>query len=202
MENIKNGKLLYHLTKLSNLDSIINRGLVSRSELEHDNVNFDDVADSEIMRKRKEFNLDAYIPFHFHPYSSFDVAVKNTYNEEFIYICITRIFASNNKFLILPKHPLSEAEVTLLDYDTGIEKIDWHAMNTNLSQSCLSPLEANYIRQVRMAECLTERPICVNDFNSIVVRNQIVKNEVEQKLQHVLGRKPYVNIQPWFKNID
>ena len=77
MGKIREGKLLYHLTQLSNLDSIISHGLVPRSVLEQHGAFFSDVADSEIMRKRKAFGLDTYIPFHFHPYSSFDVAVKN-----------------------------------------------------------------------------------------------------------------------------
>ena len=76
MGKIQSGQLLYHLTKLSNLDSIIEHGLVSRGILERNGAAFADVADPEIMRKRKEFGLDTYIPFHFHPYSSFDVAVK------------------------------------------------------------------------------------------------------------------------------
>ena len=55
---IKYGKLLYHLTKLSNLDSIIENGLVSRKILEDKAVTFADVADHDIMDKRKRFGLD------------------------------------------------------------------------------------------------------------------------------------------------
>lgn len=190
MGKIQNGKLLYHLTKLSNLDSIIEHGLVSRSILEQNRAPFADVADPEIMRKRKEFCLDAYVPFHFHPYSSFDVAVKNSYDEEFIYICISRILARKNGFMILPKHPLSAEEVQLLDYDTGIATIDWNAME---SSSTLS----DYNKNVRMAECLTEKVIPISCFHSIAVKDEPIKQIVEQKLQKISGEKPYVNIQPW-----
>ena len=57
MGKIREGKLLYHLTQLSNLDSIISHGLVPRSVLEQHGAFFSDVADSEIMRKRKAFLL-------------------------------------------------------------------------------------------------------------------------------------------------
>ena len=192
MGKIQSGQLLYHLTKLSNLDSIIEHGLVSRGILERNGAAFADVANPEIMRKRKEFGLDTYIPFHFHPYSSFDVAVKNSYDEEFIYICITRRLARANNFLILPKHPLSAEEVQLLDYDTGIAAIAWDAME---SSSTLS----DYNKNVRMAECLTEKVVPVNYFHSIAVRDESIKRIVEQKLQIVHGTRPYVNIQPWLR---
>lgn len=192
MGKIQSGKLLYHLTKLSNLDSIIERGLVSRSFLEHNRTPFSDVADPEIMDKRKEFGLDAYIPFHFHPYSSFDVAVKNRYEEEFIYICITRSFARSNHFLILPIHPLSAEQVQLLDYDAGITAIDWAAME---SSSTLSDRNKN----VRMAECLTDKAIPVSCFHSIAVRNESIRNLVQQKLPVFHDKKLYVDIRPWLQ---
>lgn len=47
-----------------------------RKILRENTVTFGDVADPEIIRKREVLGLDGYIPFHFHPYSAFDVAVK------------------------------------------------------------------------------------------------------------------------------
>lgn len=57
---IKNGKLIYHLTDFTNLESILEKGLMPRSKL---NGNFVDIADSEIISKRKW--LDEYVLFHF-----------------------------------------------------------------------------------------------------------------------------------------
>lgn len=194
MGSIRNGKLLYHLTKLSNLDSIIKNGLVSRHILESNQAIFGDVADSQIMSKRKEFGLDYYVPFHFHPYSSFDVIVKNTYSsDEFVYICIYRTLARENGFLILPKHPLSVEDVRLLNFDEGINEIDWDAMESSSTVS-------DYCKNVRMAECLTDKIIPAKCFQSIAVRNQNVKEIVEKKLQGISEVKPYVNIQPWLNN--
>lgn len=191
MGKIKDGKFFYHLTKLSNLDSIISNGLLPRRLLETNKYCFEDVADSKIMDKRRLFDLDQYIPFHFHPYSSFDIAVKNTYeSEEFIYLCITRELAKENKFLILPKHPLSIEEVEILDYDCGMEAIDWNAME-------LSSTTSSYNKNVRMAECLTKEILPINYITSIGVKNDSIKRFVEEKLKNIKGNKPHVNVRVW-----
>lgn len=191
MGKIEKGKLLYHLTKLSNLDSIIEEGLASRKLLIENNVIFADVADPGIMDRRTEYGLDKYVPFHFHPYSSFDVAVKNDHrDEEFIYICIQRELARINNFLILPKHPLTLDEVILYRYDEGMAQIDWIAMER-------SSTESDYIHDVRMAECLTEKVVPINCFHSIAVKNEEIRQFVQKKISTCKGSVPYVDIQPW-----
>jgi hypothetical protein len=45
IENARNGKLLYHLTRLYNLDSILENGLLSRKTVKDNNMRFSDVAD-------------------------------------------------------------------------------------------------------------------------------------------------------------
>lgn len=91
IETAKNQNLLYHLTKLSNLESIIKYGMLPRRKVMEQGLQFGDIADKQIISKRQELGLDIYTPFHFHPYSAFDVAVKHTYqNEDMIYLCISR----------------------------------------------------------------------------------------------------------------
>lgn len=194
IESAKAGMLLYHLTKLENLESIIVNGLVPRRVLLDNGVLFDDVADPGIIDKRTQLGLDTYTPFHFHPYSSFDVAVKSKYSdEEFIYICITREAARFNQFKVLPKHPLSIEECTLLDYDDGFNQIDWEVLIQR-------GLTDDYAKQVKMAECLTEKRVPANLFKSIAVRSAETKQKVEDMLRanNINGNPPYVNIQRWF----
>jgi hypothetical protein len=137
--------------------------------------------------------LDEYIPFHFHPYSSFDVAVKNTYSEEFIYICIKRELARDNNFKILPKHPLSINECELLEYDEGFNQIDWETMQT-------VGVKDEYTKQVKMAECLTDLEIPVDCFQCIYVKNEVSKLLIEGKLAQngTQFPPPYVSVQNWF----
>ena len=193
IENVKQGKLIYHLTKLSNLDSILKLGLLPRENMLKKNISFDDVANKEIITKRSMLGLNKYTPFHFHPFSSFDVAVKNTYNNEnFIYICLLRKVARNNGFKILPRHPLNMDECILMDYDEGFQAIDWDIMQEK-------GLDDDNAKQIKMAECLTDLIVPVNCFQCIYVKNEEIKEIVEKKLkEHGVERKPpFVDIMPW-----
>lgn len=196
LDKAKDGRLLYHLTKLDNIDSIIENNLVSRKLLIDNAAEFSDVANHEIISKRELLGLDSYIPFHFHPYSAFDVAVKNTYlNESLIYLCLQREVARDNKFKILPMHPLSiEDELVLYDYDEGMKKIDWDTLME-------VGRDDTYAKHVKMAECLTELSIPISCFQCIYVKNDEIKNKVEAKLKKasIDFPPPYVSVQScWF----
>lgn len=195
LEKVKDKKLLYHLTKLDNMENIIKYGLLPRRYLlEHDFM-FEDVADSQIISKREELELDKYTPFHFHPYSAFDVAVKHTYSsDKFVYICIKRALAEFNNFKVLIKHPLSQQECILYDYIQGVNNIDWDAMET-------TGLTDEYSRNVKMAECLTEKCIPAELFQCVYVPDEATKLYIENLFCHngIMEQPPYVDIQPrWF----
>ncbi len=195
IETAKNQSLLYHLTKLSNLESIIRHGLLPRRKVMEQQLRFGDIADVQIISKRQKIGLDAYTPFHFHPYSAFDVAVKHTYqNEDMMYLCITRKKAQLDNYKILPQHPLSEKECQLYNYEEGFEKIDWETLQEkNRSDS--------YAKQVKMAECLTDKTIYINEFCCIYVKSDIVKKKVLEifKKNGVEFPPPNVYVQNvWF----
>jgi hypothetical protein len=76
---IRDGRLLYHLTVLENLESILRHGLQPRCE--PSNGEFDDVADSEILDSRANHNLDSYVLFHFFAKNPFDYGVQRTHSE-------------------------------------------------------------------------------------------------------------------------
>ena len=195
LEGVKNKKLLYHLTKVDNMEQIVENGLLSRRNLVTSHMIFENVADSEIIRKREQLGLDSYIPFHFHPYSAFDVAVKNTYfNNKFVYICIKRALAEFDNFKILIKHPLSQSECVLYDYLEGIEKIDWDTMEK-------TGVATDYSRNVKMAECLTDKPISAELFQCVYVPDIETKKYIEALFlkKGILEQPPYVDIQSkWF----
>lgn len=193
LKDTKTGKLLYHLTRLENIDSIFEHGLMSRKYITEQKIKFNDVANLDIISKRTELGLDDLIPFHFHPYSSFDVAVKNTFsNEEFIYICITREGAKHNEFKILPKHPLTIDECTLFEYDRGFNSIDWETMHR-------LGTDDDYTKHVKMAECLTGKRIPADCFHCIYVKSDESKILIKKKLinKGILKSPPYVDVQKW-----
>ncbi len=197
LDNVQDGKLLYHLTKLKNMRAIIEDGLCSRKSLNKRNLQFYDVADAKIINKRKELGLDQYIPFHFHPYSAFDNAVKNTYEKEkFVYICIKRAFAEYNNFKILVSHPLSKEDCILYDYKEGIERIDWDTMKTKGRND-------SYAKNVKMAECITKKRIPAELFQCVYVPDSDTKKYITDLFQNkgITEHPPYTDIQPkWFVN--
>lgn len=195
IESAKTGKLLYHLTELDNLDSIIKYGLLPRKVILEHSIKFNDVADENIIDKRMELGLGGYTPFHFHPYSAFDVAVKNTHNaQKMIYICIDRELARQNGFRVLPRHPLSGDKFKLYDYDEGFDLIDWDTL-TKVGRN------DTYAKEVKMAECLTDLIVPPKCFKCIYVPSEDVKQIVEKRFEkhNIDFPPPYINVmKQWF----
>ena len=54
-QNPSEGKLIYHITHINNLPSILKVGLLSRKKLlRNPSLSFTDIADSEILSKREQ----------------------------------------------------------------------------------------------------------------------------------------------------
>lgn len=177
MTPIRDRKCIYHLTALDNLNSIIDNGLLSRKSLAQGNMSFADVADREIIEKRKSLNIVDCVPFHFHTYTDFDVCVQHQHSEVFIFLAIYKNKAREKGFLIIPKHPLSCESHEIFDYDMGIEQINWDIMELTREQD-------GYDSIVRMAECLSNHcDLVISDINIIFVPNA----EIEQSVHDILA---------------
>lgn len=184
---IRDKKLLYHLTSLNNLEYILDDGLLARNNIEE----FDDVADSDIIAFRQTNDLTKYVPFHFFTKNPFDGKVqKNCPDIEFIYICISREFAKNNNFKIIPKHPIAMKPLKLYDYVEGYEIIEWDIMD----KRDYSDVNCKHIC---MAECLSPNTINSNNFSHIFVKNENVKNYIERLCNHLeISYNFYINVNP------
>lgn len=185
MADYENGKLLYHLTDIKNLESILAGGLKPRSELE----SFTDVADSEILVKRKKLKLEEQVPFHFFGGGPFDGGVQLANKDsQYVLITVRREHAKANKWKIIPSHPLSDEGIELMDYEEGFAAIDWAKMN-----------ERDYTEQESknacMAECLSPNAVTSNRFLSIFVKDASVESKVNKLLKKA-ELKIHVNIRP------
>lgn len=202
LKDVKTAKLLYHLTDIKNLPSIIEHGLLARNEMIKRQLVFTDIANPDIIEKRKLTQLDDYIPFHFHPYSSFDVAVKSTHiDTNFIYLCIRRELARNKHFYILPRHPLSEKDCILLPYEEGFNAINWDIMCKTQNELEQEHIDAHLARMIKMAECLVPNVLNFNDIWSIYVKNEQTKQRIIDFFNHLhMNNSPYVNVtRNWFR---
>lgn len=72
---VSKGSLLYHVTALSNLQSILKHGLLSRNDAIASGLLVKDVANSEIIEKRKELGILDCVPFHFFEPTPFTGAI-------------------------------------------------------------------------------------------------------------------------------
>jgi hypothetical protein len=191
----KQGKLLYHITDIENLDSILRNGLAPRNKVD----SFSDVADPEIISHRKRLGMLEYVPFHFFAPTPFAGAVQIDHPEKtFIYICIQRSYAKQNRFKIISKHPLSQelhdaTDFHLDDYEEGIRKIDWDLMekrdysNEQCKCTCL-------------AECLTDNVVFHNDFWCMYVKNEECQSKVIEVYYNMKGNghPPFhVDVADW-----
>lgn len=159
--DIKDQKLLYHLTDLDNLPSIFQQGLQPRSALQRDS--FKDIADAEILEGRSKQQLDDYVPFHFFAGNPFDGRVQKDHPDgHFVLITVRRDIAKANNWKIIPTHPLSGSP-KILEYDEGFLAIDWTLMNARdySNDNC---------KRACMAECLSEGVVLPEQFFSIYVK--------------------------------
>lgn len=174
MADYKSKKLIYHLTPLKNIPSILEKGLLPRNQL----TGFQDIADPEIIQKRRALVLEGYVPFHWFAGNPFDGIVQKTHQgTPFALIAVHRDLAAKNDWKILPRHPLANDQMELLDYASGFEAIDWDTMNQRdyHDPNCKS---------VCMAECLAPGTVAASQFSSIFVPN----TEVERKVRAWVNR--------------
>lgn len=170
---IKDGKLLYHLTHINNLDSIIENGLLSRNQVIQRGLLNQDIANHDILEIRGLNHLDNYVLFHFHPYTAFDNAVRGEYGaENFVYIVVYRSYAEYSNFQIIPRHPLN-GEFELCDYNEGMNRIDWETMERKKKD--FPPTDWDYAKEVKMAECISCNPIPSQDFAYIFCNERHVE---------------------------
>lgn len=157
MPDIKDQKLLYHLTAFDNLPAILRLGLLPRAQLN----GFIDVADPEIIDGRGEHGLERYVPFHWFARNPFDGRVQRDHpGKTFVLITVRRTLAARENWPVIPRHPLASSTPDLLDYTSGVASIEWEVMN-----------ERNYhdseCKSICMAECLSPRPLAPTDFFKI-----------------------------------
>lgn len=180
------GKLLYHITHLDNIPSILKHGLLSRAELQKKttNIKFTDIANPEILSKRDLYKeaLSNYVLFHFYAKNPFDCAVCRKYgSENMVIITLPRKFHEKNTFYIIPSHPLDSDKPDIYNYEDGFSRIRWDILDRETGRDYNDP----EIRKACMAECVMKYTIPVEAFYSLFVLNESVKQKVEKSLGEI-----------------
>ena len=193
MNKVKEGKLLYHVTALENMESILRNGLLSRTDVEGKGILQKDVANSKIIKKRKSLKILDYVPFHFFEPTAFTGNIfENHSDTTFCTIAIRREFAQRSNFKICTAHPLSKKpQAEVLDYEDGFAAIDWDALEKRDYHNEES-------KNAGMAECLAISPVLPEDFQSVYVPTDKIKQELKKLADEILGDYYfYINIGEW-----
>lgn len=170
---IRDQKLVYHLTSLANVSSILDRGLLPRSAVNE----FHDIADSEILSARSKLGLENYVPFHWFARNPFDGRVqKDRPQDKFVLISVRRSLARGRGWKIIPRHPLANEDIQLYDYDEGFDEIDWDVMDRRNYKDALG-------KSVCMAECLSPTIVSIEDFFCLYVPTEDIENAVQEEIQ-------------------
>jgi len=168
MADIKDQKLLYHLTDINNIPSILKDGLMPRVLLD----GFVDIADGDILESREGLGLENHVPFHFFANSPFDGRVQlDNADNDFVIITVRRDKAKGNGWKIIPRHPLAGQELELMPYDDGFNAINWQKMNERDYNDTES-------KSVCMAECLSPNIVEADGFCSIYVKNAAQQQQI------------------------
>jgi hypothetical protein len=186
----KDGKLLWHLTSLNNIESIFKNGLLSRKKL--DAENFTDIADTEILESRTKFGLEHYIPFHFMQKTPFaGIVMKKNSDKEFVYLTLQRTLAIKNNFKIITKHPLS-TNSEMYEYQEGFSKIKWELMEGDRDY------KIQEVKETCMAECIgLVEFIPINGFHCIYTKTRETKNYLDE-LKNKYNAKIFIDFNPNF----
>lgn len=172
------GKLLYHITHLSNMPSIMERGLLPRKALQNNGVRFTDIADPDIISKREKYKeaLSNYVLFHFYAKNPFDGAVCKKYgSENMAIITIRRDLYKKHRFFIIPSHPLDNDTPEIYPYEEGLSHVRWDILDMKDGRD----YHNSEIRKACMAECVMEYKIPINAFFCIYVSNENAKHLIE-----------------------
>jgi hypothetical protein len=170
MPDIKTQKLLYHLTAIDNVASILQDGLKPRAQLK----SFADVANPEIIQNRAAHGLENYVPFHWFARNPFDGRVQQDHPKKtFVLFTVRRSLAQAENWTVIPRHPLANGVPERLGYVQGLQAIDWDTMNRR-------DYHESDCKSVCMAECLSPRLVRAVDFFKIYVPHEAAEKKVRE----------------------
>ena len=124
------------------------------------------------------------MPFHWFARNPFDGGVQSARRgETFVMITVQRTWASSQNWKVIPRHPLANDAIHLMDYAAGFQTMDWDAMNRR-------EYHDPHSKSVCMAECLSPTPVPADRFFTVYVADTVVENYVSRmatKLKVVLS---------------
>lgn len=206
-----NRVLLYHITHLENLASILQKGeLMAHSKVNAGQLNYNDIAHHDIQSRRSTTSIDIapygilhdYVPFYFAPRSPMLYTIKNGNVKGFygdqsdiIYLIsdVEQIVQSGRKFVFTDGHAIMALTEFYNDL-SYLNKIDWEVMK---SKYWFDTDDFPDRKRRRQAEFLVKGSLPLKHFLGIGVYNDQVKQKVNEILD-AYNTEMEVRVRPSF----
>ncbi|MCA1202403.1 type II toxin-antitoxin system toxin DNA ADP-ribosyl transferase DarT [Priestia flexa] len=191
-------KLLYHITDINNLDSILQQGgLLANSIVKDKGVEYENIAHTNIQDRRlttnvplhPNGNLHEYVPFYFSPRSPMLYAIHKGRVEKYekgqsqIIYLVSRTDIIHNaglEYVFTDGHAIMWFTEFYKDLK-NLDKIDWDVMASHYWSD--TPEDPDRRRR-RQAEFLVHNIVPIDLFLGIAVKNE----EMKQKVLKVLNK--------------
>ncbi|WP_106496404.1 type II toxin-antitoxin system toxin DNA ADP-ribosyl transferase DarT [Lentibacillus sp. Marseille-P4043] len=204
-------KLLYHITDLNNLESILQHGgLLAHNTIEEKSVEYENIAHNSIQNKRTmktvplppNGNLHDYVPFYFAPKSPMLYAIRKGQVEGYehgqghIIYLVSRtdiIHYAGLEYVFTDGHAIMGFTDFYKDLK-HIDKIDWEVMQ---SKYWFDREDDPDRKRRRQAEFLVHKFIPFDFILGFAVKNESIKLQVEN-LIHKYDYDKFVAIRNWY----
>lgn len=209
---VLNPTLIYHITSIENLNSIIsNEGLSCINKLQDDGSEFVDIAYEQIQSRRSQKlvplppyrNLHDYVPFYFAPRSPMlytinqgNVPQYQGGQKNIIYLVSTvqQVLLKNIPFVFTDGHAIINYSEFYNDID-DLNKIDWGIMNSHFWNDTV---EFPDRKRKRQAEFLAFEFFPIDSILEIGVFNNALQNQVLEMLQGNASNIPINVHREWY----
>lgn len=188
--DIYKGRYIFHMTHIDNLESILSHGLLCHNECKRQNINYHDIAHQSIQDRRANMTVPCgaggsvhdYVPFYFSALNPMLLARLNTKSIDqpmmvFIGLKIDALERAGAVFTDASAN--TTIPPVFFDDLADLDKLSWPLIRNNKWKY------SDDERHKKMAEALIPHSVKVEDFDTIVVFNNSVKEYVSQMISRV-----------------
>jgi len=193
--------MVWHLTNINNVPTILEDGLLSRNLLKEKKRVFIDNSPDDLTEKRSRLGFDDYVPFHFFPLNPYDIFEfqRNRDREEifcFLTVKDEDVIKLGGKAVL--GYSNHKGSVEFLDYGKTLKKIDDIRQHTDYMKR-KEKFDA-------LGECLIPHRVSPEYIYSIVIGSETHRDIIEEFVDLYIPKGLLIEVKPgyfnrWFERI-
>ena len=175
-------KVLFYITHINNLPSIIEHGILSHAEVETRNLEYTPIYDSDIVSSRANTNVDGsktlwnFANLYFQPRNAMLYRVLHEKGDSELAIVAVHSTVSTQEGVFISTENAASEDSEILAREEGWERVqaDWQIIDNEWWNS------SDGSKRIMMAECLVPECVAPEYIHSIYVANYRVAELVRQ----------------------